>query len=136
MAHQTTRNTALESEFQENALLQPRLVPLAMALMLTVALSHLTAACAADPDPARGYFVTYPAFHSKYLKLDRDIRVWLPPGYDSDRRRRYPVFYMHDGQNLYKGGPSFIPNQAWNADTIAADLIRSGRIQPLILVGI
>jgi predicted alpha/beta superfamily hydrolase len=102
----------------------------ALLLMLAATISR------AQPDPARGYFVTYPAFHSAHLKADRDIRIWLPPGYDAEKSRRYPVFYLHDAQNLYKGGPSFIPNQAWNADTIAADLIKSKRIQPLILVGI
>jgi predicted alpha/beta superfamily hydrolase len=83
-----------------------------------------------------GQFVAHSKFHSKYLKMDRDIRVWLPPGYDRETRRRYPVFYLHDGQNLYKGGPSFIPGQAWNADTTALDLISSHQIYPVILVGI
>jgi len=32
--------------------------------------------------------------------LDRDLIVWLPPGYETDRTRRYPVVYMHDGQNI------------------------------------
>lgn len=31
----------------------------------------------------------------------RTIRVWLPEGYDGVRR--YPVLYMHDGQNLFAG---------------------------------
>jgi enterochelin esterase-like enzyme len=36
-------------------------------------------------------------FRSKYLPKGRDLVVWLPPGYDSDPARRYPVLYMHDG---------------------------------------
>ena len=83
-----------------------------------------------------GQFITHHGFHSKHLKQDRDIRVWLPPGYDEEPRRRYPVLYLHDGQNLYKGGPSFIPGQAWNADTTALDLIGSHQIGSIILVGI
>ena len=80
--------------------------------------------------------MTFPGFHSQFLKPDRTIRIWLPPGYHSEKRRRYPVFYLHDGQNLFKGGPSFIPNQAWNVDTAALELIAKGEIVPIILVGI
>ena len=104
--------------------------------LLAICLACHSAHCRADTDKAHGQFVTHQAFHSKYLKADRDIRVWLPPGYDTDTKRRYPVFYLHDGQNLYKGGPSFIPNQAWNVDVAAEQLIESHRIHPLILVGI
>jgi starch binding protein with CBM20 domain/putative esterase len=32
---------------------------------------------------------------------DRDLIVWLPPGYEADQTRRYPVVYMHDGQNIF-----------------------------------
>lgn len=80
--------------------------------------------------------LTFPGFHSQFLKPDRTIRIWLPPGYYSENRKRYPVFYLHDGQNLFKGGPSFIPNQAWNVDTAALDLIAKGEIVPIILIGI
>lgn len=29
-----------------------------------------------------------------------DIFVWLPSDYETNIKKRYPVFYMHDGQNL------------------------------------
>ena len=29
--------------------------------------------------------------------------VYLPPEYNADKNRRYSVFYMHDGQNLFDG---------------------------------
>ena len=35
----------------------------------------------------------------------RMIRAWLPPGYDRGKER-YPVVYVHDGQNVFDpGGP-------------------------------
>ncbi len=43
-------------------------------------------------------------FHSRFLDRARDLVVYLPPGYDDDRHRRYPVLYMHDGQNLFDPG--------------------------------
>jgi predicted alpha/beta superfamily hydrolase len=33
---------------------------------------------------------------------ERMVRVYLPKGYNEDESRKYPVLYMHDGQNLYK----------------------------------
>src|SRR5919197_3232449 len=37
---------------------------------------------------------------SPQLRNRRQIDVYLPPSYGSDPRRRYPVLYMQDGQNL------------------------------------
>jgi predicted alpha/beta superfamily hydrolase len=75
-------------------------------------------------------------FHSQILNNDRDIIVYLPPAYAQEKRRRYPVFYMHDGQNLFDGATSFIPGQEWQVDETAQRLIASGTIEPLIIVGI
>ncbi|MEO6486852.1 MAG: alpha/beta hydrolase-fold protein, partial [Thermoanaerobaculia bacterium] len=40
-------------------------------------------------------------FESRSLNAIRDVTVYLPPGYDERPDRRYPVLYMHDGQNLF-----------------------------------
>lgn len=75
-------------------------------------------------------------FESKILKNQRDILVWLPPGYDlpENADRRYPVLYMHDGQNVFDAATSF--SGEWRADETATLLINAGRIEPLIIVGI
>jgi hypothetical protein len=44
--------------------------------------------------------------HSPQLGNARDLLVYLPPSYD-DGDRRYPVIYMHDGQNLFDPATSF-----------------------------
>jgi predicted alpha/beta superfamily hydrolase len=33
---------------------------------------------------------------------ERMVRVYLPKSYHKDTSKKYPVLYMHDGQNLYK----------------------------------
>ncbi|MEW5844530.1 MAG: alpha/beta hydrolase-fold protein [Bacteroidota bacterium] len=65
----------------------------------------------------------------------RDIIVWLPPDYDKNKNERYPVFYMHDGQNLFDPRTSsmFVD---WQMDETADSLIRKGKIKPIIIVGI
>ena len=83
-----------------------------------------------------GDFRAHTKFHSKFLPTDRDVLVYLPPGYEADRRRRYPVLYLHDGQNLFDGATSFIPGQEWRVDETAQALILSHAIEPVIIVGI
>lgn len=68
--------------------------------------------------------------------LRRDLHVWLPPGYDSpaNATRLYPVLYMLDGQNLFErhGGIE----AEWGFDETVNSLLRQGRIEPFIVVGI
>lgn len=63
----------------------------------------------------------------------RIIRVILPPGYD-DSTHRYPVIYMHDGQNLLEESP--FSGYSWDVARTRERLVRSGEIAPAIIVGI
>jgi len=83
-----------------------------------------------------GDFRTHAKFHSKFLPTDRDVLVYLPPGYEREAGRRYPVLYLHDGQNLFDGATSFIPGQDWRVDETAQSLIESKTIEPVIIVGV
>lgn len=82
-----------------------------------------------------GRLERFPDFRSKFVAA-RELLVWLPPGYAADSTRRYPVVYLHDGQNVFDGATSFIPGQEWQADEVADLGIRSGRLPACILVGI
>ena len=75
-------------------------------------------------------------FQSSYLPTDRDIAIWLPPTYGADPDRRYPVLYLHDGQNLIDPRTSYVPGRTWCAHATADRLTREQLIEPLILVGI
>ncbi len=85
-----------------------------------------------EPNPR---LIVFPKFHSRFLLADRDITVYVPPGYESSGRR-YPVLYMHDGQNLFDPGTSYIRGRIWNIHGTADRLIAAGEIEPLIVVGI
>ncbi len=63
----------------------------------------------------------------------RTVRVYLPRGYDEHTGKRYPVLYMHDGQNLFLNMGTF---GSWNADTNATREIRHGRMRETIIVGV
>ncbi len=64
----------------------------------------------------------------------RDIIIWLPPDYEKETNMRYPVLYMHDGQNIFdpRTSNTFID---WQVDETADSLIRKGEIEPIIIVG-
>lgn len=66
----------------------------------------------------------------------RTLRIYLPPGYEREGKRRYPVLYLQDGQNLFSGKTSFLPNGEWRVDEAAQSLIEAGLIEPVIIVGI
>lgn len=66
---------------------------------------------------------------------DRDIVVWLPPGYEAGRGTRYPVLYMLDGQNVFDPATSSFGTD-WAVDEAADSLIRARAIRPLIVVGV
>lgn len=74
---------------------------------------------------------------SRYLSLKRDLWIYLPPGYDdaANAGKRYPVLYMHDGQNLFDGAAAFGGNE-WHVDETAQQLITTGQVPPLIIVGV
>jgi len=48
-----------------------------------------------------------PGVRSEQLRNTRDLVVALPPGYDAESLR-YPVVYLHDGQNLFDPATSFV----------------------------
>ena len=76
-------------------------------------------------------------FHSRAFRNTRFLRVWLPPGYEDEENsgRRYPVFYLNDGQNLFESSTSFTGVE-WGVDETADRLIRERVVPPMIIVGI
>ena len=110
--------------------------PLTVRLAAVVALLVSVTASAQQPHTLTGDIRVHKNFHSTILNNDRDIVVYLPPGYKAGRKKRYAVLYLQDGQNLFDGATSFIPGQEWRVDETAQALISAGKIEPLIIVGI
>jgi predicted alpha/beta superfamily hydrolase len=69
------------------------------------------------------------------LEYERDVLVWLPPSYETDFSKRYPVLYMHDGQNIVDPNTSFI-GYDWHVDEVAESLIKFNKMKEIIVVGI
>jgi predicted alpha/beta superfamily hydrolase len=82
-----------------------------------------------------GQLRKYDNFRSKFLRNQRDIVVYAPPDYDQQPERRYPVLYMHDGQNLFDAATAF-NGQDWHVAQTADYAISAGLVEPLIVVGL
>jgi len=63
-------------------------------------------------------------FYLPQLNRSRRIWVYLPPDYLVNFSRRYPVLYMHDGQNLFDVATSFAGE--WEVDESLNDLHHQG----------
>lgn len=106
-----------------------RLVAVLMALFalsLSFSASHASS--------GEGRFIEYEKVEAAGLPEQR-LTIWLPPGYDADTARRYPVLYMHDGHNLFDPAKSNF-NKVWSADKAMLAAMADGRVQPHIIVGI
>ena len=82
-----------------------------------------------------GEFRHHTSLQSSFLDHARDVIVYLPPNYDQDDWRRYPVLYLHDGQNLFDSATAFGGTE-WGVDETAERLILNSKLDPLIIVGI
>ncbi|MCM3902846.1 MAG: alpha/beta hydrolase-fold protein [Pyrinomonadaceae bacterium] len=88
------------------------------------------------PTPAgvTGNLKRHERFTSTYVD-PRNVDVWLPPGYEQNKSRRFSVVYMHDGQNLFDPKLSFI-GVDWGIDETMTRLIGEGKIREAIVVGV
>jgi predicted alpha/beta superfamily hydrolase len=60
----------------------------------------------------------YTSFYSTILGNSRGVWVYFPPSYNENTLARYPVVYMHDGQNLFDPRYAFGGNTWKVADTL------------------
>lgn len=65
----------------------------------------------------------------------RHVDIWLPPEYHTQPDRRFPVLYMHDGQNLFFPEESF-SGVDWDVVPALEGSVRQGKARPAIIVGI
>lgn len=81
-----------------------------------------------------GAAIIHNNFYSPELDNYRTIIVWLPPSYDNSDKR-YPVLYLHDGQNVFNPATAFTGHE-WELDETVSQLIGENKIREIIMVGI
>ncbi len=84
---------------------------------------------------AQGHFQLFKhSVVAPYSTEVRDLYVYLPAGYKQGHAK-YPVLYVHDGQNLFDPQRAFL-GQTWNALATLNYLIEKKVITPIIVVAI
>ncbi len=73
-------------------------------------------------------------FSSTVLGNTRPVWVYLPPTYMENVRARFPVVYMHDGQNLFDPSVAFGGNP-WYAQNAIDAAAENGAFREAIIVG-
>ena len=71
--------------------------------------------------------------YSPELNEKIKVDVWTPDGYTESKK--YPVIYMHDGQNLFDANSTW-NHQAWEIDSVMVKLIKEKKAPAAIVVGI
>ncbi len=103
-------------------------------LMVAAASSGHTAPLGSPPQPVVnvGRIERLDNFPSRYVE-SRSIDVWLPSDYSPTKR--YAVIYMQDGQGLFDANQTW-NKQAWNVHLALSELMKNGKVQEAIVVGI
>ncbi len=73
--------------------------------------------------------------HSRVLAGERDLLIWLPPGY-AESDRRFPLIVLHDGANVFDPLTSPLSGVDWAADEWVRLLAREGILPKAIVVGV
>jgi predicted alpha/beta superfamily hydrolase len=75
---------------------------------------------------------------SRFLNAPRRVCVYLPPSYHQEPNRRYPVLYLHDGQNVFSSAGTNICFGwgSWELDRTVDALCRTTNMQEIILVAV
>lgn len=81
--------------------------------------------------------LTFP-FHSEFIGGERNVRIYLPPSYYESTQKRYPVLYVHDGQNVFSSAGTNVAFGwgNWELDLTADKLGRAGQMGEVILVAV
>jgi predicted alpha/beta superfamily hydrolase len=82
-----------------------------------------------------GSMVTVQSFWSPQLNNSRKLIIYLPPSYNENTSKRYPVLYMHDGQNLFDASTSAFGTE-WRVDETINAAVRNGLMDEVVVVGI
>src|SRR5262245_866375 len=75
---------------------------------------------------------------SRFLGASRTVRIYVPPSYNRERRRRYPVLYVHDGQNVFStaGTNCCFGWGSWELDKTVDRFVNEQKMREIIVVGI
>lgn len=125
-------NFALYGNFKITSEVMRRII-LTGILLLSLVIISFSQIPVKQPD-IKGDVYRFVNFSSE-ISDARNVDVWLPPNYIINQKEKYPVIYMHDGQNLFSA--KFSQSRVeWRIDETLEKLIDENKVRPAIIVGI
>lgn len=110
-----------------------------MKISLTVFLATIGCTLAMAVEPPRQQAdcgsIERMRLYSPQLNDTITVDTWLPEDYSQNPEVRYPVIYMHDGQNLYDASTTW-NHQSWEMDQAMCKLANKFKLKPAIIVGV
>lgn len=84
------------------------------------------------------YVIKNEVVSSFHLGINRGIHVYLPASYEKKTGQRYPVLYLHDGQNVFSTAGTNVAFGwgSWQLDRTADELARAGKMKEIIMVAV
>ncbi|MEG3154284.1 alpha/beta hydrolase [Sphingomonas sp. RB1R13] len=111
-----------------------RFLALLLILLATPSLATTDDPTRMIPHVSAGRVVAWPSLDGGAAGR-MSVWVWLPPGYDAAKRQRFPVLYMHDGQNLFDRALTKF-DQEWGLDEAIPRMVAQREIREWIVVGV
>jgi predicted alpha/beta superfamily hydrolase len=99
----------------------------------TVTVARAFGSQTAPPQPQRAGRIERIAPQPSRHVSPREVQVWLPPGYGASPGRRWPVLYLHDGQNVFDAEAA---GGEWQVDETAQRLAEAGAIAAPLIVAV
>jgi predicted alpha/beta superfamily hydrolase len=96
-----------------------------------VAAAAASAPAARVSTAAPNVYVIAKPFTLPGLGRQRLVRLYLPPSYTTAPQRRYPVIYMHDGQNLFDDLTSYVGE--WGVDETMNALAKQTGFEAIVV---
>jgi hypothetical protein len=109
-------------------------------ISMTALILILTLSCESGPyiteieSTVVGRVDIIPDFANPQLDRTTSLAVYLPPGYDENPDKEYPVLYMLDGQNLFDLATAYTAE--WMVDETLEYLVEETDFEGMIVVGI
>ena len=106
-----------------------------MKFLTVIVLFSLVTGCSNQVDHTLHPQIDHVApFYSAQV-MPRNVDIWLPRQYHTGAQQRFPVIYMHDGQNLFEHENADL-GIAWDIDRVAQRMMDKKQIKPAIIVAI
>jgi predicted alpha/beta superfamily hydrolase len=104
-------------------------------LLLPMTADHVADVYPYFDAPEEGTFSPVIERDSPILGRKHLIRAYLPPGYQENTLRRYPVLYMQDGKNLFFPEDAFLGRE-WGVDEALRLLDKMNAVDRVVVVGV